>query len=141
MRKTALFCLFLWVSTACNKQIVVIQTAIPTDTVQMSLDPTQPGIVVPPDFAGLSLETSVLTGSPLSGNSTDLIKMVNLLGTEGRLRIGGGSQDQIFWADKSRGSSKDVDSLYTSDVADLMAFAKLPDRKVTLGLNFIQSKP
>ncbi|HTC19223.1 MAG TPA: hypothetical protein VK859_00140, partial [bacterium] len=139
MRKTALFCLFLWGSTACNKQVLVIQTAIPTDTVEMSVDPTQPGIVIPPDFAGLSLETSVLTGSSLSVDNTALVKMVKLLGPYGQLRIGGSSEDQIFWAEKARNGSKDVDSLYTTDLVNLFDFARAIGWKVTLGLNFAQS--
>lgn len=137
--KQVILPLTLVLFAACNKQVLVDYEKIPSDPISVNLVPGQPGIRVPSDFTGLSFETDMLTEGYLNGNNTALIRLVKLLGAQGSIRVGGTSLDNIFWTDKSRNGSTDVDSLYTTDVANFFAFARATGWKVLFGLNMAQS--
>jgi hypothetical protein len=111
---------------------------LPAVPLSVVINPTQPGIRIPSNFTGLSFETDVLTEGMVNGDNKALIKMVKLLGDNGVLRAGGSSADDIFWAGRTRNGSKEVDSLYTDDVTNFMAFASSVGWPVIFDLNMAQ---
>ena len=139
-KRAAIFVILGW-CIACKKQVLVDYQSIPADSVHLSIDPTQPGLLTPPNFTGLSFETALLPEADLSEDKTVLIRLYKLLSTQGLIRVGGSSVDNIFWTNTPRNNSKNVDSLYTDDVAHLFGFAKATGWKVIFGLNLAQSTP
>jgi hypothetical protein len=133
--------IFLYPTTSCNKQILVDNVYLPADPVSVVVNPTQPGIRIPNNFTGLSLETSLLTQGMVNADNKAFIKMVKLLGSSGVLRVGGSSVDQISWTGRTRNGSKEVDSLYTDDVVNLLSFAQSCNWPVIFDLNMAQSSP
>jgi hypothetical protein len=125
--------------TGCQKQVIISYASVPAEPATLYVDPTQPGIQIPSDFTGLAFETSSLANGYISPENNVLVRLIKSLSTEGSLHIGGASADEIFWADKPRNGSKDVDSLYTDDVDNVFNFAKATGWRVLFGLNLAQS--
>ena len=102
----------------------------------VTLDETQAGLPISPNFQGLSFETSLLTKNPeyLNSNNTTLIRLLKNLGP-GVLRIGGGTSDEIGWADHPRLVNTSADTLTTTDIDHLAEFSKATGWPVIFGLN------
>jgi hypothetical protein len=102
--------------------------------VNVTIDQTQKGYAISPNFLGLSFETAILTENPnfLNVNNTTLIQLIKNLGP-GILRIGGDSSDETFWA--GNGHSGSTDSLTTTDIDRLSGFANAIGWPVLFGLN------
>lgn len=105
-------------------------------TINVTINQNQTGIVIPPKFQGLSFETKILSQNPefLNINNAVLIQLIKNLGP-GILRIGGGTSDEVEWTGKARTARTGDDSLTTTDVDRLTAFAKVVDWPVLFGLN------
>lgn len=110
--------------------------------VSVTINQTQPGYTIANNFMGLSYETKFINIDPafLNASNTVLIQMINNLGG-GVLRIGGSSSDGSIWAGKARGNGVNQDSLYTTDVDRLDAFAKAVNWPVIFGLNIKTYNP
>ncbi|WP_240049248.1 hypothetical protein [Mucilaginibacter psychrotolerans] len=104
--------------------------------VTVKLEQNKPGNSISPQFEGLSYETQLLINSPnyLNVNNTSLIQMLKSLGP-GILRIGGNTSDEIAWQGTERTPLTPANTLTTSDVDKLAAFADVTGWKVLFGLN------
>ena len=101
----------------------------------------QPGMLIPPDFIGLSYETSTLSDPILfkSGN-TVFQNFVRQLGS-GVLRIGGNSVERMSWTGETRTSATGKSSITSVDIDRLFDFARAAGWRVMLGLNLGKSTP
>lgn len=136
----ALLSLTLVTVSACHKQVLIENISVPAGRVVLTASPGQPGIRIPADFTGLSFEKNILPQSLyLNTGDTALIRMVKLLGPRGVIRIGGNSVENVFWTNRARNGSTDVDSMYTDDVIRFFDFIKATGWKALYGLNLAQS--
>jgi hypothetical protein len=129
---------------ACNSKDTAQPTtqtiAPPTGTYYLPLtvvvNQNQPGYVIPPTFEGLSYEIGILTKTPgfLVASNTVLVQMVKNLGN-GILRLGGNSSDETLWTGQTRKATTGTDSLTTTDVDNVSAFAKAIGWQVLYGFN------
>jgi hypothetical protein len=109
--------------------------------INIVLHPELPGLKIEPGFEGLSYEISGMTGSQyFNVNNTSFINLLKNLG-DGYLRIGGSTSDRIVYTGKARQPSTPVDSLTTTDIDALAAFAKVVNWKVIFGLNLGDYNP
>jgi hypothetical protein len=102
--------------------------------VTLAIDPRAPGAIVPPDFLGLSFESSNLLPEPggghlLSEDNQWLIELFRTLGIRS-LRVGGGRADTPRYAIPSE-----------SDIDRLFAFAAAADVKVIYTLRLPGGDP
>ncbi len=121
----------------CNKGN--LETVSPTTgpvPVTVIVNENQPGYAIPPIFEGLSYETGIFGESPdfLNENNSVLIQLIKNLG-KGVLRIGGNSSDQVDWTGSVRTDSTLPNSLTTTDIDHLSAFARATGWPVLFGLN------
>ncbi|HTD41747.1 MAG TPA: glycosyl hydrolase family 79 C-terminal domain-containing protein [Mucilaginibacter sp.] len=137
----------LIILSACSKkQAVVPVQHIQKDTasipIQVTINQSQPGNTIAPDFEGLSFETGSLTNSSnlLTTHNTVMLQLIKNLGP-GVLRIGGNSSDNIFWTGHARNSGTGSDSLTTTDIDAFAAFAKATGWKVLFGFNLGSGTP
>ncbi len=123
---------------ACKKEKNNIVVSPPKFVAEatVTLDETQAGLPISPNFQGLSFETSLLTKNPeyLNINNSTLILLLKNLGP-GVLRIGGGTSDEIGWASHTRLVNTSVDTLTTTDIDRLAEFSKAIGWPVIFGLN------
>lgn len=128
--------------SGCHKQEVQANLSLTTlpaangQAVDVTIDQNQKGYAIDPAFTGLSFETSILSRSPkyLSAGNNVLLQLIKNLGT-GVLRIGGNSSDVTKWTGKMRTSKTGTDSLTTSDIDTVTAFARAIHWPVLFGLN------
>jgi len=97
-----------------------------------------PGLSIPPDFVGLSLETVLLTGGNIPFANPAYQQMVSQI-APGLLRIGGDSGDQTIWSGGTRTSNTPTNVLTRTDVDAVMSFARTAGWKVLLQLNLATS--
>ncbi|GAB3882229.1 hypothetical protein GCM10028825_04660 [Spirosoma agri] len=103
-------------------------------TVSVKVDAATVGYRVNDDFVGFSLEQKTLTtdggGGSTLGNfyvasATALTRFRNILtniSPSSIIRVGGNTSDQMSWTASARGSSTDVNKLFTSDIDKLFGF-------------------
>ncbi len=125
--------------SGCHKQRNLLIWDLPVaegQPVEVTIDQNQPGYVIAPAFSGLSFETAILSKTPkyLSSSNTVLLQLIHNLGS-GVLRIGGNSSDVVKWTGGARTSKTGSDSLTTSDIDTVRAFAKAIHWPVLFGLN------
>lgn len=143
MKKVPFALLLVFALMSCRKDPAT-QTAgtlpeLPAATGQImsvTINQNQPGDVIAPAFEGLSYETGILPKQPafLNASNMVLIQLIKNLGS-GILRIGGNSSDQTYWTGKARTGSTGTDSLTTTEINNLTAFAKATGWQVLFGLN------
>lgn len=132
--------IFLVVSiVACNKRIDPVEPPSlppPDNLLIVNVDQTKQSYVIPSTFQGLSYETSILANAPsfLNKNNTVLIQLIRNLGP-GVLRLGGNSSDNVLWTGTARSESTSANSVTTTEIDNLSAFAKAIGWKVLFGLN------
>lgn len=103
--------------------------------VTVVLHPDQPGASISTTFTGFSYEVGVLPDSTfLSPSNTTMIQLIRNLGS-GWLRIGGNSSDRLVWTGLPRNAGTGKDSLASSDIDRMAAFAKIVGWPVLFGLN------
>lgn len=143
MKKVSVALLLVFALMSCRKdpaaRTVDTLPELPIASGQMvsvTISQNQPGYVIPPAFEGLSYETGILPklSAFLNASNLVLIQLIKNLGN-GILRIGGNSSDQIYWTGKARASSTGTDSLTTTEIDNLAAFAKATGWQVLFGLN------
>jgi hypothetical protein len=110
-----------------------VEKAIP---VTVTINQNQPGYAISPAFEGLSYETGLLGESPdfLNENNAVVIQLIKNLG-KGVLRIGGNTSDETNWTGSVRTNATPPNSLTTTDVDHLAAFADAIGWPVIFGLN------
>ena len=115
--------------------ILASVTARPADApVTVTLDPSQPGKTISPDFTGLSFEINLLNATAEGVNyfrpdNTNLIALFNTLGIKS-LRIGGNTSD------------RDVRRLPDrSDISNFFGFARAAGVKVIYCLRLHEGNP
>ena len=92
---------------------------------------------IPAGFMGLSYEKLTMAYAYFHTANYNLIRLFRLLGT-GVLRIGGGSVDQVAYADVADGTSAQVTP---SEIAALGAFLRQTGWQCIYGVNFATSTP
>ncbi|WP_428328137.1 glycosyl hydrolase family protein [Mucilaginibacter sp.] len=110
--------------------------------VAVFIDQSQKGINIPSTFQGFSYETGMLAENPdfLNVNNKVLIQLIKNLGP-GILRIGGDSSDETIWTGKARTDKTTADSITTTDIDHLAAFAHATGWHVLFGLNLGHYNP
>lgn len=126
----------LFIIISCKKEIVDTTTVATGYVVNITLDQDHPGNPIPANFEGLSFETAVLVNNPnfLNENNSVLVQLIKNLGP-GVLRIGGNTSDETDWIDAPRTANTPANTLTTSDIDRLAAFAKVTGWKVIFGLD------
>ncbi len=112
--------------------------------VSVSVNQTQPGFTIADNFAGLSYETNYIARDPsfLRADNAVLLQMIQNLGANGVIRIGGGSSDETIWTGGPRYSNTGIDSLTTTDINQLAAFVSATGGwKLIFGLNMGHYNP
>src|SRR5580693_2009978 len=98
------------------------------DTITIVLNPTVTGKTIPPDFAGVSFETSSLNKVFFSPTKDTLIQLFRTLGLQS-LRVGGNS------VDKDTMSAVATSTHFTkSELDSLFLFAHKAGCKIIMGL-------
>jgi hypothetical protein len=140
-KKILVFFLMALFMLGCKKDNTTATTAttLPVAngfTVTVSVNQNQAGNPIPAKFEGLSFETKILSQNPefLNVNNAVLIQLIKNLGP-GILRIGGGTSDEVEWTGNARTARSGEDSLTTTDIDRLSAFAKVIEWPVLFGLN------
>jgi len=103
----------------------------PLTPTTVTIASTQVG-TIPKRFVGLSYEKSKLSQPLFSGGNTDLIGLLQRLGT-GLLRIGGNSVDETIW--NATGAGQTSGQTAPSDVDALAAFLSAAGWPVLYGVN------
>lgn len=140
MRKllpAALLCAVVFVS--CRKEHgadVKDQFINNETTINVTIDESHPGAMIPQTFEGLSFETSILAEDAgfLNADNKVLIQMMKNLGP-GILRMGGASSDLTTWTGTARSADTPPASVTTTDIDHLSAFATATGWPVLFGLN------
>ena len=100
------------------------------DTISIVLNPSETGLEIPTDFAGISIEKIFLNLGYFSPNKDNLINLFQTLGVKS-MRIGGNSADADTFSTTSaphRFTKANIDSVFL--------FAKKANCKIFMGLNF-----
>jgi hypothetical protein len=74
---------------------VVLSVPALAQTITIKADPNNPGAVIPADFIGFSGEVEDFVGGIYSGSNASLIGILQLLGPNGVMRIGGGTEADV----------------------------------------------
>jgi hypothetical protein len=123
-------------------------------TVTITVHAEKPGIAIPGNFLGLSMETKDLayapndTGcpseptcpEPLNLNNVVYQRMIARL-APGVLRISGDSADTIAWQRGTRTANTPPNTLVSSDVDSAFAFARATGFQMLFGLNMATGTP
>jgi hypothetical protein len=136
-KKISVVFLIVLAMFSCNKDTTTTNLpAASGPTINVTINQNQPGIVIPQKFQGLSFETKILSQNPefLNVNNAVLIQLIKNLGP-GILRIGGGTSDEVEWTGHARTALSGEDSLTTTDIDRMSAFAKIIGWPVLFGLN------
>lgn len=102
------------------------------------------GYLIPAGFEGFSYETNNIAKAPtyLRADNTVMIQMIQNLGPNGIIRIGGNSSDQTTWTGQPRNANTGTGYLTTTDVDQLTAFVSaLNGWKLIFGLNMANYDP
>jgi hypothetical protein len=97
----------------------------------ITIDPTRPGLTVPDDFLGLSVEWNHIPdylGDNAGSPRASVVRLLNNLSIDGHhpvLRIGGNSEDKAFWnpsgAALPSGTTVSIDATHLSILSSLHA--------------------
>jgi hypothetical protein len=139
------FGLLLFMLGSCSKSkepTLPVPTPTPTpvsttdSVISVTVDQTKTSYKIPSTFEGLSYEMSELIQDPsfLNANNTTIIQLIKNLGG-GLLRIGGNSSDIYTWTGTARGLTTPANSITTTEIDNLSAFAKAVGWQVIFGLN------
>ena len=105
-------------------------------SVSLAVDTSKIGLRIPATFTGLSFEmNATASGSFFAIYNTSFINLIKNLGTNGILRIGANSGDNMIWNDSLSGGVKNQSVLYKDYVDRYFAFAKAVGWKSIFGLN------
>lgn len=89
-----------------------------------------------PDFLGFHYEKDIMSGTMFRTSNVNLIKLYNLLGRNGVLRIGGNLADTTSWGGPGEaGSGRSSKLIMSGDVDEFAAFVKTTGWKVIYGVN------
>jgi hypothetical protein len=106
--------------------------------VSITVNTASPGVTIPHDFIGLSIDTKYITSpTGLPYDSAVYQQMLSQLGA-GSMRIHG---DQTTWVGGQRTSSTPPDSITETDVDNVMGLARKVGWRVLFGLNMPASTP
>jgi hypothetical protein len=92
---------------------------------------------IPSRFIGLSYEKLAITYNYFYPANHNLIALFRLLGT-GVLRLGGGSVDQLLWANNATGTHEQITS---ANIKNLAGFLEATGWSCIYGVNLITSTP
>ncbi len=155
LKKTTLTVLVFLAITACKKHDTVspsTPTSTPTPTspfpspyaqvVDLTIDESSAGFVIPDNFQGLSYETGIMAYSSyfLNPSNSVLVQLLKNLGP-GVLRLGGNSSDNYKWAGTARLKDSPKSFLYTTDVDNMVSFSQACGWPVLYGLNLGANDP
>jgi len=135
---------FVTILTACQKAALPPTPNPPfalvpsTGDISLSIliDTSTKGLRIPSTFTGLSFEMSqTASGSFFATSNTSFINLIKNLGTNGILRIGANSCDNMIWKDSLSGGSKNQSVLYKDYVDRYFKFAQAVGWKSIFGLN------
>jgi hypothetical protein len=103
--------------------------------VQLQINSSAPGNIVPANFMGLSFEMTAITDSNyFNPGNTAFIQLIKNLGN-GILRIGANGVDKTFWCGHARNASTGNDSIATTDIDRFSNFINAIGWNVIFGLN------
>jgi len=138
----------LTILSSCNKDSSTdtpINQPFPSPVgvpISVLLHPESPGLTIPVNFQGLSIEVGKLTDPTyVNVQNTAFINLIKNLGDNGCLRFGGNSSDKLIYTGKIRQTNTGNDSLTTSDIDRVAAFVKATNWKVIFGLNLGINNP
>ncbi|MBV8736451.1 MAG: hypothetical protein JO007_04175, partial [Alphaproteobacteria bacterium] len=83
------------VSASVAVWAVTVFSPAEAQTVRVRAQLTSPGLVIPENFIGFSSEIEDFVGGIYSANNTSLIGLLGLLGPNGVMRIGGGTEEDV----------------------------------------------
>jgi len=148
-KKTTLTVLVFFAITACKDQYNVAPSTDPTpfpspytQAVDLTIDESSAGFVIPDNFQGLSYETGIMAYSSyfLNPSNTVMLKLLKNI-SPGVLRLGGNSADTYNWAGTARMKDSPKSFLYTTDVDNMVSFSQACGWPVLYGLNLGANDP
>lgn len=114
----------------------------PVMDASVSVGYDQPGRAVPPDFIGLSYESSVLASKDyLSPENASLLGLLQGLGPGGVLRLGGNMSESTVWRDTAEGNGGERFLITPEAIDQLAALLDAIDWRLIYGLNLARGTP
>jgi hypothetical protein len=110
--------------------------------VAIAVDDEHPGWAIAQNFAGLSLESSVLASPYLTPGNRSLLGLIRGLGRHGVIRLGGNDSERTFWrAGGFEPPSADWHVITPEAIDRLAATLDVLDWRLIYGLNLARGTP